>query len=181
MACSGPARHAVVRDTPEGPRITQYYATKARVPRGETALLCYGVENAANVWMEPPRRQLSAALARCVEVTPQTDTAYKLTAEGAEGSTTTRELTIAVGAPAAHIVNVNVNAVELKVGELAILCYQVENARSVTVDPLKFHAGGAEHGCVSDRPAHSTTYTVTATGAAGDQDQDQERVTVSVK
>ena len=47
--------------------------------------MCYGVENASTVWLEPPRQELSAALSRCVEVFPEADTTYKLTAQGADG------------------------------------------------------------------------------------------------
>src|ERR1035437_3042348 len=64
---SSPEQRAVVPTVvpaapPEGARITQLYTTSAQVGRGETALVCYGVENAKAVWLEPPRRELSRAL-----------------------------------------------------------------------------------------------------------------------
>src|ERR1039458_1290409 len=103
--CSSPERRA---EAPAGAappepspadaaRITQFYTTKALVSRGDTALVCYGVENATAVWLEPPRQELSAALARCVEVSPVTDTTYKLTVEGADGKTVTGELKVRWG------------------------------------------------------------------------------------
>jgi hypothetical protein len=178
--CSSPEKRAVVPAARlESARITQFYATKAEVARGETALVCYGVENAAAVWMEPPRHELSAAVARCVEVSPVADTTYKLTVQGEDGTALTRELQVKVGAAKARIVNVNVSALEVKAGDLVSLCYIVENARAVTVGPIGFRAGSAAKGCTSDQPAKSTTYTISAIGAAGDQDQ--ERVTVRVK
>jgi hypothetical protein len=183
--CSSPEQRAVVPAVvpaaapPEGARITQFYSTLAQVGRGEKALVCYGVENAAAVWLEPPRHELSVAQARCVEVSPTADTTYKLTAQGADGKTVTRELKVKVGAARARLVNVTVSALEVRAGELVSLCYTVENARAVTVDPIGFRAGGARKGCAKDQPGKSTTYTISAVGAGGEKDE--ERVTVQVK
>jgi hypothetical protein len=181
--CSSPSpeKRAAVppQAPPASPRITQFYTTKAQVGRGETALVCYGVENTAAVWLEPPRHELSAALARCVEVSPAANTTYKLTAQGADGSAVTQELTVTVGAAHARLVNVNVSALEVKAGELVSLCYTVENARAVTVDPIGFRGGSTAKGCARDQPLKSTTYTISAIGAGGEKDQ--ESVTVKVK
>ena len=186
--CSSPEPHAVVPEAAPAPassasadaaRITQFYTTSAHVARGETALVCYGVENATTVWLEPPRRELSRALARCVEVSPVTDTTYKLTVEGADGKAVTRELKVAVGAARPRIVNVTVSALEVRAGDLISVCYSVENARAVTIDPIGFRGGSAGKGCATDQPRKSTTYTISAVGAGGEKDQ--ERVTVRVK
>jgi len=162
-----------------GARITQFYTTSGQVAKGEKALVCYGVENASSVWMEPPRQELSAALARCVEVFPEADTTYKLTAQGSDGKPVSRELQVRVGAPRAKLVNVNISALEVKPGELVSVCYTVEHARAVTIEPLRFRAGSAGKGCATDQPKKSTTYTISAVGAGGDRDQEQ--VTVRVK
>jgi hypothetical protein len=179
--CSSPEKRAVVPAAApaEGARITQFYTTKAQVARGETALVCYGVENATAVWLEPPRRPLSVALARCLEVSPAADTTYKLTVEGADGKAVTRELKVAVGAARARIVNVTVSALAVKAGNLVSVCYTVENARAVTIDPIGFRGGSAGKGCATDQPRKSTTYTISAVGAGGEKDR--ERVVVQVK
>src|ERR1035438_4166503 len=69
--CSSPERRAEAPSSSssepspaDAARITQFYTTKALVSRGDTALVCYGVENATAVWLEPPRQELSAALGR---------------------------------------------------------------------------------------------------------------------
>jgi hypothetical protein len=165
-------------DPPEVTRITQFYATPARVSRGEKALLCYGVENAAVVWMEPPRHELPASRSRCVEISPAADTLYKLTAEGTDGKVVTRELRVTVGAARVRIVNVNVSALAVQAGDLVSVCYTVENAQAVTIDPIGFRAK-ADKACATDQPRKSTAYTITAVGAGGDKDE--ERVTVRVK
>ena len=149
------------------------------MPKGEKALLCYGVENATAVWMEPPRHELSAALSRCVEVWPERDTTYQFTAVGADGKPVTRELKISVGSPLAKIVNVTVNALEVKAGDMVSLCYTVQNARAVEIAPIGYRGSGKAKGCATDQPRKSKTYVVRAIGAAGDKDE--ERVTVQVK
>jgi len=181
--CSSPTRSDPAPKQTAAPsdeaRITQFYATAPRVARGEKTLLCYGVENATAVWLDPGHKELSAALSRCIEVTPTEDTTYTLSAQTPGGKPVTREVKISTGAARARIVNVNISALEVKPGDLVSVCYMVENARSVTIDPLK-HRGGAEpKGCATDTPRKSTTYTITATGAGGETDQ--ERVTVRVK
>jgi type IV pilus biogenesis protein CpaD/CtpE len=180
-ACaSPPKRTGVAPETPDpGAKITQFYSTQAKVARGENALLCYGVDNATAVWLEPPRHELSAALSRCVEISPDTDTTYKLTAEGEDGKSVTRELKVTVSSARAKIVNVNVSALEVKPGDLVSVCYTVANARAVTIEPLRFRGGPAAKGCVTDQPRKSTTYTISALGQEGEKDQ--ERVTVQVK
>ena len=77
---------------------------------------------------------------------PAADTTYKLTAEGDDGQLVTRELKVTVGAARAKIVNVNVSALQVKPGDLVSVCYTVENARAVTIDPLGFHRAGAAKG-----------------------------------
>jgi hypothetical protein len=179
-SCAGPEKRSAVPAAapPEGAKITQFYTTQAQLARGETALVCYGVENARTVWLEPPRHELSAALSRCVAVSPTADTTYKLTAEGEDHQAVTRELKVMVGAARAKIVNVNVSALQVKPGDLVSVCYTVEHARAVSIDPIRFRRAGAAKGCATDQPRKSTTYTISAIGAGGDKDQ--ESVTVKV-
>lgn len=160
------------------PSITQFYAPQPTVSVGEAAKLCYGVENAKNVWISPPLKELSVALARCIEVEPKENTTYALTVEGNDGTRVSQEAMIFVGAPKAKIINVNVSAVDVKAGQTVSLCYTVQNVRSVTIDPPGFHGGADPKGCITDQPRKTTTYVIAASGAEGDRDQEQ--VTVKV-
>lgn len=181
ISCSSPEKPApapAATAVDDGARITQFYSTQPQVPRGEKVLVCYGVENATTVWLEPPRQELSAALSRCVEVSPAAVTTYKLTAQGPDGKPVTKELKVSIGAARPKIVNVNVSALEVKPGDLVSVCYTAEYAQAVTIDPLKYR-GKSGKGCATDQPKKSTTYTVTALGAAGEKDE--EKVTVHVK
>src|ERR1035441_520937 len=170
--CSNPEQRAVAPSPPssaDAARITQFYTTKALASRGDTALVCYGVENATAVWLEPPRHELSAALARCVEISPLVDTTYKLTAEGTDGKTVTAELKVSVGAARAGGGSLPVAAREVRARALLSICYTGKNARAVTIDPIGFRGGSAPKGCATDQPRKSTTYTVSAVGAGGDK------------
>jgi hypothetical protein len=183
--CSGPEKPApsakVAAKPAEPPRITQLYTTTPTLARGEKGLLCYGVENAKRVWLSPPRQELSAALSRCVEAAPPATTTYTLTAEGADGESVTRELTITLGPPKpppVRIVEVTVNALQVRRGDVVSICYHVEHATGVRIDPLEYRAGSDAKGCATDQPRQTTTYTVTAKGAGS---EDHENVTVKVQ
>jgi len=176
--CSGPESPSPAVAKPAGPRITQLYAPQASIARGEKAKICYGVENARSVWISPPRQELSTALARCIEVEPTAQTTYTLTAEGGDGSRVSQDISIGIGPPKVKIVNVNITAVQVKPGETVNICYTVENARSVTIDPPGFRSSDPK-GCASHQPVSSTTYVIVATGEGGDRDE--ERVTVKVR
>jgi hypothetical protein len=161
------------------PAITQLYAPQPSIASGEAAKICYGVENAKSVWISPPLHELSAALARCIEVEPKENTTYALTVEGADGQRVSQEIMIFVGAAKAKIINVNISAAEVKAGETVSVCYQVEHVRSVTINPPGYHGGPDPRGCVTHQPLKTTTYVIAATGAEGDRDQEQ--VTVKVR
>ncbi len=127
----------------------------------------------------PRARSYRSRIARCVEVFPSADTTYKLTVEGEDGQAVTRELKVAVGAARAKIVNVNVSALEVKPGDLVSVCYTVEHASAVTIDPIRFRRAGAPKGCATDQPRKSTTYTISAVGSSGDKDRESVTVKVS--
>jgi len=166
-------------------KITQFYTSTPQVPRGEKGLVCYGVENAKTVWIAPPRRELYPSRSRCVEVEPEGKTTYTLTVEGLDGKMAAKEITLEreVSTPAAankvRILNVNISAAEVKAGDAVSICYKVENAQGVGIDPIGFRGGKERDGCVIDQPRKTTTYVVHATGASGDSDQ--EKVTIRVR
>jgi hypothetical protein len=174
--CSQPATQPPPKAaTPAPVRITQFYASAPQLAKGEKGLLCYGVENAKSVWLSPPRRELSAALSRCIEVEPAQTTTYTLTAEGDSG-TVKQDLTLTLGPAKAKIIEVQVSTLEIKRGDAVSICYKVENARGVSIEPQT--TPSEKPNCGIAHPDRTTTYTVTATGAGGDRDQ--EHVTVKV-
>jgi hypothetical protein len=174
--CSGPQKP--VAPAAADPVITQLYAPEA-IAAGESGKICYGVENAKAVWISPPQQELSAAVARCIEVTPAGKTTYTLTVEGGGGKRITQEITVGGGAAKAKIVKVNISSDNVRAGERVVICYTVANARSVTIDPTGYRGGPVSKGCTTDMPRKSTTYVVTAIGAEGNRDE--ERATVKVR
>jgi hypothetical protein len=184
MGCSSPPPKTAVKDeaaaTPPV-RVTQFYPTAPHIGRGERVELCYSVDNASAVTLQPPVEKVWPALTRCFEVRPVATTRYTLTATDSQGRTASKSATIEVGAPkpaGPHIVEVTINKLDIARGEPVVVCYNVRNATSVTITPGQATKESAERWCVTDKPSSNTTYQVVATGAGGQTDS--ERVTVKV-
>jgi hypothetical protein len=171
-SCSRPA--ATVPDLSKTARIVQFYARESAVPKGEKTMLCYGVENAKTVRIDPPVDRVWPAISRCFDIAPSAATTYTLTAEGEDKQPVAKSVTVQMGSALPKIIEVVVNSLSVRAGELVRVCYKVKNAKSVKIEP-----GTPEQGCVVDKPTKTTTYTVTASNAEGATDT--ERVTVSVK
>ena len=162
--------------------VTQFYSVPVRIAQGERAELCYGVDNATAVTLSPPVERVWPALSRCFEVRPAATTRYILTATDSQGGSASKSAIVEVGParPAApHIVEVAINKTEIALGEPVVVCYTARNAASVTITPGHASDATPERGCVTDKPAVTTTYRVIATGAGGQTDS--ERVTVTVR
>lgn len=77
-------------------KIVSFSASPRAVQRGDRALLCYGVNNAKAVRIDPFVDGVGPALSRCVETHPQRTTEYTITASDTAGHTVSEKLTIAV-------------------------------------------------------------------------------------
>jgi hypothetical protein len=77
-------------------KILDFYATPGAIRRGQRATICYGVNAAERVRIDPPVEELHPAVSHCLQVTPLQDTDYKLVAEDRAGHTATESLTIKV-------------------------------------------------------------------------------------
>lgn len=78
-------------------KILDFYASPGAIHRGERATICYGVNAADRVRIDPPVEQLHPAFSHCLQVAPLKDTDYKLIAEDRAGHSVTQSLTIKVG------------------------------------------------------------------------------------
>jgi hypothetical protein len=163
-----------------GVRIINFYASPPNPPHGEKTLVCYGVENATEVRLDPPVEQVWPAVSRCFNFVTDKPAVLKLTASG-KNQSVTQSLEISPGAPLPHIIEVSINALEVARGEKVTVCYKAKNAVSVDIRPGTWipAAHTPTFGCVWHQPEQATTYVVTATGAGGDTDT--ERVTARVK
>ena len=63
-------------------KIVQFYSREGTLFEGSSTVLCYGLANARAVRIEPPVEGVVVSYNRCVEVAPERDTRYTLTAEG---------------------------------------------------------------------------------------------------
>ncbi len=147
-------------------------------------LLCYGVENAKSVRLEPPVEQIAPSLTRCIQHAPKATAEYKLIATGADGTEVSKsfKVDVAGAAPAAKktlIVSFAASARSVPAGQQVTLCYQTTNTRSVTLKPNPAGRPLGPKGCVSQPVNKSTEFTLTAQGTDGTQDH--ESLTVGVQ
>src|SRR4051812_31907380 len=178
--CSGQKQQAATRSAEPRVRITQFYTSTPVIPKGESGRLCYGVEGATAVRLDPPVEELKPSLTRCFEVKPAADTTYTLTAEDRNGNKVTQTATVTLGGAAPKLVDTSVNKASARAGEEITVCWTAKNATSVKAGPGKFLRGGvAAKDCVIDHPTRTTTYNVTVSNAQGLQDT--AAVTVQVK
>jgi len=77
-------------------KILDFYATPPTIHSGQKALICYGVNAAEGVRLDPPVAQLHPAVSHCFQVAPGRNTEYKLTIADRAGHTLTQSLAIHV-------------------------------------------------------------------------------------
>ena len=160
-------------------KITQFYASPPQVPKGGRTLLCYGVESAASVTLDPGNEALSPALTKCIEKVPAANTTYTLTVKGKDGKTLVQSVSVSTGFQALKFVDLVINAPQVKPGEAVNFCFQAQGAVDVGGGPGTFQKGGAANGdCLMDHPRQTTTYQITIRGA-GNQIE-TEKMTVKV-
>jgi hypothetical protein len=159
-------------------KIVQFYAAQPMIPKGMKGNLCYGVENAVRLELDPPAAEVYPAVSRCIEVSPDKSkrkTTFTLTAYGKDGSKETKTAEVTAGAAPPRLYDLSVNSVDIHRGEEVKVCFKVENAQRVKASPGTLDPAV---NCVSDRPSKTTTYKITAFG--GDRQVDSGTVTVKV-
>ena len=178
--CSSTERVAAPPPKPAAVRITQFYAAEAAAPRGESTNLCYGVENASEVRIDPPVEQLRPALSRCISVSPIETTTYTLTAADAEGKSVSQSATVTVAGVRPKFEDLSISAKEVAPGQQIQYCFKARNAVSVRGGPGRFMSGGsAKADCLIDNPRKTTSYRLTIVGNGGLTDEAE--ITVQVK
>ena len=160
-------------------RITHFYPRSGgEIFDGDQDLICYGVRNAERVWVEPPVAELSPTLTRCFFVEPHEDTGYTLTAEDAAGRRVSESLRVRVKPAPAQIRMLAVSDRQVHKGEAMTVCYGVEHARAVRLEPIGWQLASTAKDCVRFYPSASTTFSLVAVGEGG---TDRRAFRVSVK
>jgi hypothetical protein len=160
---------------PAHARIAHFKATSSFLPTGASGKLCYGVENATKLDLNPPVEYLLPASERCIDITPQQTTTYTLTAWGPDGGQDKKSFEVRVGAPLPRLSDLIASSTEIKPGAWVKICFKVENARSVQARPGKLDR---RTNCLTDSPRKTTTYKISALGP--DREEDDGTVTVKV-
>lgn len=175
---------------PPAAGITQFYASPATVAKGGRSLLCYGVEAAASVRLDPPVEAITPSLARCIELHPTATTTYTLYAKNRAGAEVSQSVTVTVdpklrepaaAAPSSGLI-LFFTAVQTRLpkGATATLCYGVKGASSVSIEPAVSPGALAvsDRMCLQTKPEATATYTLTAKSASGETDTERVKITV---
>jgi hypothetical protein len=179
-ACNSPEPAArPAKDAPPA-RITQFYATAPVLPRGDSTNLCYGVEGARAVRIDPPVESLKPSLSRCISVSPAETTTYTLTAISEQGKAASRSATVTIAGARPKFDDISISAKEVAAGQPVRFCFKAKNAVSVRGGPGRFLSGGSPQAdCLLDNPRKTTSYQLTIVGAGGLTDE--ASITVQVK
>ncbi|MFN7996029.1 MAG: hypothetical protein U0Q18_20635 [Bryobacteraceae bacterium] len=151
--------------------ILNFYASPGIITEGDNTTLCYGVAKAKTVRLDPPVQALSPSLNRCIQVAPEQDTQYTLTASGEDGRTVSESFTIQVKDDPLRLPQVLYFIAQKKENSkppVYSLCFGVENGGQVSVDPPVIPTmQGAPRGCFYVTPNRTTTYTLLVAGHRG--------------
>jgi hypothetical protein len=170
------------------PKILQFYASEGVIRPGAAVTVCYGVEFADSVRIEPFIEDIRPSHNRCIEAKPAKTTLYTLTAEGPDGKdeasfTITTDVNakphVAAAAPTTLIQFLMASANTVAKGRPVTICYGVKDAASVSLSPKLREIEPSERSCFSASFEETTTLTLTAKSASGVVDT--EKVTITVQ
>ena len=77
-------------------KFSMFSADTGSLNRGDHTELCYGVENAKTVKLDPPVEPIQPSYRHCIEISPKTTTTYTITADDGKGHTQSQSLTVHV-------------------------------------------------------------------------------------
>ena len=170
------------------PKILMFYPSQGIAAKGEKILICYGVEDAASVTIDPPIEELKPSFNRCLETVAQKSGKYTLKVEGKDGGTVERSFELKVEGVAARspaqkstgrlIHFFTGSRKEVRRGEQLMLCYEVSEGADVVLNPDPHMPLGKPKGCVQVSPQGETTYKLTAKGTNGGSEAGEVHVRV---
>ena len=164
-------------------KILQFYAGSGTVARGGQVLICYGVENAKTVRLEPHIETIAPSFNRCFQYSPAATSEITLIATGADGSESSKTLEITVAGvaqpPKGQLILFFVSSGKsVAPGQQVTLCYDTRNASSVKIEPSSVDRKLAAKDCVAEQVTRKTKFTLIARGANGEQDRESLQVDV---
>lgn len=163
-----PKKGADTKAAAPAARILNFYASPSSMEKGGDVLLCYGVEGASWVKVDPPVEDLKPSLSRCFQVKPEATTVYTLSVEGASQKA---EVTVTPAQPKAekkHLIKFFVAApMEARSGEKVTLCYGVQDTKAVKITPSAQEHRPSDKICFTETVTATTAFKLVAIGDGG--------------
>jgi hypothetical protein len=166
-----PANHLV----PQPAKILLFYAAEPVIARGESVLLCYGVENAKSVRIEPPVEDLKPSFNRCFSIAPEKTAEYKFIATDEAGSEVSQRVEVRVEGvkhvervrhheegSTGLIASFSADPKQVAPGQDVNVCYNAIGADTVKLTP-GLAGPAAKLGCIKSAVSQTTTFTLEAT------------------
>jgi hypothetical protein len=188
VACSRLPEPPAQKAEQKRPKVLHFYASPGVTARGDAVTMCYGVENADRVSIEPNIRELKPSPNRCFSFSPEKSAIYKLTAAGAGGEDSAQlAIEVKARAPAQPAVEPEGSAVlnllvasaeDVAKGQPVTICYGVTEAISVRVEP-PVRELQPRSSCFAAPVEKTTTFTVIAVDKANKEHRRQ--ITVRVR
>ncbi len=183
-----PAAPPAILSAKQPAKILLFYAAEPAITRGESVLLCYGVENAKSVSIEPPVEDLKPSFNRCFSVTPQKTVEYEFIAIGEDGNKVSQRAQVRVEGvkhvekvrhhqegDGGLIASFSADPKQVTSGQDVNVCYNAIDADTVKLTP-GLAGPSAKIGCIKSAVSQTTTFTLEAT-----KDGRTERRTLEVK
>lgn len=158
---------------------------------GDQAQVCYGVENATSVRLDPPLADIRPLSNKCLWLTVQSSTPLRLIAMGEDGKEVDATLTVKVkaGSPSSTrtapeasastlIETFTATTTTVAPGGSATICYVLSQSATLRMSPTQGDLGSDQKKCVMVKPQETTTYTLSAT--AGEK-TDSVSITIRVQ
>ncbi len=161
---------------PAEARIVAFYAYPGSIARGDRSKLCYIVENAKSVRIEPAAPGRTPATNWCFQVSPLHDTEYRLKAETPDGRILSEKLVLRVRAPGEpaptapagpRIEYFRADRSEVAPGATVTFCFAVIDAEEVNITPAIVPFDLPPRGCFAYAPKETGAYTLSARSSAG--------------
>jgi hypothetical protein len=171
-ACSPPPE-PVQQTKVESVKINQFYPRDTAITEGDKTVLCYGVENAKSVRIDPPVDGVSPSPTRCVEVSPKRTTHYTLIAESSDGRSVSQSADVQVGADTSSLPKITSFAAsgctkDYQGEAVFTVTFAAQNANEISIDPPAFPTlHGTLFGKFGVKPGKAATYTLIAQGKNG--------------
>ena len=169
-------------EKPKHAKIITFYGADSEVVKGQPITLCYGVEDAKSVRLDPPDEKLGISRNRCFAVSPKQNTSYALIAKGEDGMEAKQSFLVRVIPKAEQAILIrSFDVLTAKLPTPPSICYQTAaGVQQLKLDPPMVRVAPSQSTkCVPVLIKTTTTFVLTAIDGQGRQDKMQVTVPLS--